>query len=107
MYNAFGNLLQKKISVFPPPFFSDGRLLEASILPKIAPKITILASKLGDGLLLEHGHLLARLHEVQKSYCSHHYRTRSRSRSTLLKFSRSLYLGNYSSESLHTWTIGT
>ena len=51
--------------------------------------------------------LLARLHEVQKSYCSHHGRTRSRSRSTLLKFSRSLYLGNHSSESIHTWTIGT
>ena len=56
---------------------------------------------------------LARLHEVQKSYCSHHGRTRSRSRyrsrsrSTLLKFSRSLYLGNHSSESIHTWTIGT
>ena len=50
---------------------------------------------------------LARLHEVQKSYCSHPGRTRSRSRSTLLKFSRSLYLGNHSSESIHTWTIGT
>ena len=25
----------------------------------------------------------------------------------LLKFSRSLYLGNHSSESIHTWTIGT
>ena len=52
---------------------------------------------------------LARLHEVQKSYCSHHGRTRSRSRSrsTLLKFSRSLYLGNHSSESIHTWIIGT
>ena len=48
---------------------------------------------------------LARLHEVQKSYCSHPGRTRSRS--TLLKFSRSLYLGNHSSESIHTWTIGT
>ena len=52
-------------------------------------------------------HFLARLHEVQKSYCSHHGRIRSRSRSTLLKFSRSLYLGNNSSESIHTWTIGT
>ena len=53
--------------------------------------------------------LLARLHEVQKSYCSHPGRTRShsRSRSTLLKFSRSLYLCNHSSESIHTWTIGT
>ena len=50
---------------------------------------------------------LARLHVVQKSYCSHPGRTRSCSRSTLLKFSRSLYLGNYSSESTHTWTIGT
>ena len=54
---------------------------------------------------------LARLHEVQKSYCSHPGRTRSRSRSrsrsTLLKFSRSLYLGNHSSESIHNWTIGT
>ena len=50
---------------------------------------------------------LARLHEVQKSYCCHHGRTRSRSRSTLLKFSRSLYLCNHSSESIHTWTIGT
>ena len=52
---------------------------------------------------------LARLHEVQKSYCSHPGRTRSRSRSrsTLLKFSRSLYLCNHSSESIHTWTIGT
>ena len=53
--------------------------------------------------------LLARLHEVQKSYCSHPGRThsRSRSRSTLLKFSRSLYLDNQWSESIHTWTIGT
>ena len=52
---------------------------------------------------------LARLHEVQKSYCSHPGCTRSRSlsRSTLVKFSRSLYLGNHSSESIHTWTIGT
>ena len=54
---------------------------------------------------LEHHLFLARLHEVQKSYCSHHGRTRSRS--TLLKFSRSLYLGNHSSERIHTWTIGT
>ena len=50
---------------------------------------------------------LARLHEVQKSYCSHPGRTRSRSRSTLVKFSRSLYLDNQWSESIHTWTIGT
>ena len=54
---------------------------------------------------------LARLHEVQKSDCSHPGRTRSRSssrsRSTLLKFSRSLYLDNQWSESIHTWTIGT
>ena len=50
---------------------------------------------------------LARLHEVQKSYCSHPGRTHSRSRSTLLKFSRSLYLDNQLSESIHTWTIGT
>ena len=47
----------------------------------------------------------ANLLEVQKSYCSHHGRTRSRS--TLLKFSRSLYLDNKWSESIHTWTIGT
>ena len=58
------------------------------------------------------GHLrfllfLARLHEVQKSYCSHPGRMRSRSRHTLLKFSRSLYLDNQLSESIHTWTIGT
>ena len=50
-------------------------------------------------------YLLARLHEVQKSYCSHPGRTRSRS--TLLKFSRSQYLDNQLSESIHTWTIGT
>ena len=56
---------------------------------------------------------LARLHEVQKSYCSHpgrtrsRYRSRHRSRHTLLKFSRSLYLDNQWSESIHTWTIGT
>ena len=37
---------------------------------------------------------LAGLHEVQKSNCSHPGHTRSRSRSTLLKFSRSLYLDN-------------
>ena len=49
---------------------------------------------------------LARLHEVQKSYCSHTGRTRSRSRSTLLKFSRSLYLDNQLSEGIHTWLIG-
>ena len=55
---------------------------------------------------------LARLHEVQKSYCSHPGRTRSRSRSryryryrsrhTLLKFFRSLYLNNQLSKSIHT-----
>ena len=52
---------------------------------------------------------LARLHEVQKSYCNHPGRTRSRyrSRHTLLKFSRSLYLDNQWLESIHTWTIGT
>ena len=52
---------------------------------------------------------LARLHVVQKSYCSHPGRTRSRSRScsTLLKFSRSLYIDNQLSESIHTWTIDT
>ena len=61
----------------------------------------------------EIGRFLARLHEVQKSYCSHPGRTRSRSRyrsrsrHTLLKFSRSLYLDNQLSESIHTWTIGT
>ena len=38
--------------------------------------------------------LLARLHEVQKSYCNHPGRTRYRSHHTLLKFSRSLYLDN-------------
>ena len=61
------------------------------------------------GIRATQGTFLARLHEVQKSYCSHHGRTRSRSRSrsALLKFSRSLYLGNNSSESIHTWTIGT
>ena len=55
------------------------------------------------------GFFLARLHEVQKSYCSHPGHTRSRYRSchTLLKFSRSLYLDNQWSESIHTWTIGT
>ena len=63
------------------------------------------------------GQFLARLHEVQKSYCSHPGRTRShsrypyrscsRSRHTLLKFSRSLYLDNQLSESIHTLTIGT
>ena len=58
MYNAFGKFLQKKRSVSPPPFFSDGRLLEASILQKIVPKITIFLSKLGGGHLLEHGRLL-------------------------------------------------
>ena len=50
---------------------------------------------------------LARLHKVQKSYCSHPGRTHSHSRSTLLKFSRSLYLDNQLSESIHTWAIGT
>ena len=52
---------------------------------------------------------------MQKSYCSHpgrmrsrsRYRSCSRSRHTLLKFSRSLYLDNQLSESIHTWTIGT
>ena len=62
-------------------------------------------------LTLQSLYFLARLHEVQKSYCSHPGRTRSRShyhsRSTLLKFSRSLYLDNQLSESIHTWTIGT
>ena len=50
---------------------------------------------------------LARLHEVQKSYCSHPGRTRSRSCSTLLKFSRGLYLDKQLSESIHIWTIGS
>ena len=66
-------------------------------------------------LFISINRLLARLHEVQKSYCSHpgrtrsryRYRSRSRSRHTLLKFSRSLYLDNQLSESIHTWTIGT
>ena len=49
MYNAFGNLIQKKRSVLPPPppFFSDGRLLEASILPKIVQKIKIFSVQIG------------------------------------------------------------
>ena len=68
----------------------------------VSRTICPLVYKLGSSLSF-----LARLHEVQKSYCSHHGRTRSHSRSTLLKFSRSLYLGNHSSESIHTWTIGT
>ena len=56
-----------------------------------------------------HFAFLAQLQEVQKSYCSHHGRTRSRSHSrhTLLKFSKGLYLDNQLSESVHTWTIGT
>ena len=48
---------------------------------------------------------LARLYKVQKSYCSHPGGTCSRH--TLLKFSRSLYLDNQLSESIHTLTIGT
>ena len=59
------------------------------------------------GIRSDFSFLLARLQEVQKSYCSHPGRTRSRSRHTLLKFSRSLYLDNQLSESIHTWTIGT
>ena len=59
----------------------------------------------------EETRFLARLHKVQKSYCSHPGCTRSRYRSrschTLLKFSRSLYLDNQWSESIHNWTIGT
>ena len=61
------------------------------------------------------------LAQLLKSYCSHpgrtcsrsrsrfrsHFRYRSRSRHTLLKFSRSIYLDNQLSESIHTWTIGT
>ena len=53
--------------------------------------------------LLRKMSFLARLHEVQKSYCSHHSQTRSRH--TLLKFSRSLYLDNHLSESIHSGTI--
>ena len=65
------------------------------------------------GLFMNKPFFLARLHEVQKSYCSHPGRTRSRScyrsgsRHTLLKFSIRLYLDNQLSESIHTWTIGT
>ena len=50
---------------------------------------------------------LARLHEVQNSYCMSCHHSQTRSRHTLLKFSRSLYLDNHLSESIHTWTIGT
>ena len=50
---------------------------------------------------------LARLHEVQNSYCTSCHHSQTRSRHTLLKFSRSLYLDNLLSESIHTWTIGT
>ena len=73
----------------------------------VSKKIWVGHKKVGSVGFPETRHFLARLHEVQKSYCSHPGRTRSRSRSTLLKFSRSLYLGNHSSESIHTWTIGT
>ena len=75
----------------------------------IAGKITI--EKING--LHERTCFLARLHEVQKSYCSHPGRTRSHSRyrshscHTLLEFSRSLYLDNQLSESIYTWTIGT
>ena len=56
--------------------------------------------------------ILARLHEVQKSYYSHHSRTCSSSlsfcsRHPAFKFSRSPYLDNHSSESIHTCTIDT
>ena len=45
---------------------------------------------------------LARLHEVQKSYCTSSHHSQTCSRHTLLKFSRSLYLENHLSESIHT-----
>ena len=40
------------------PFFSNGRLLEAGILPRIVNKITIFSIQIGDGRLLEHGRLI-------------------------------------------------
>ena len=71
--------------------------------------------RLSSIIFILNAQFLARLHEVQKSYCSHpgrtrsrsryRYRYRSRSRHTLLKFSRSLYLDNQLSESIHTWSV--
>ena len=50
------------------------------------------------------------MHEVQRATAVAsvvRVRVRSRSRHTLLKIPRSLYIGNHWSENIHTWTIGT
>ena len=58
-YNAFGNLLQKKRSVSPPPhFFLMGVYKRLVFCQKLPQKLQFSASKLGGGRLLEHGHLL-------------------------------------------------
>ena len=57
------------------------------------------------------GEFLARLHEVHRAIAVTpvvHVPVPVRVRVTLvLKFSRSPYLDNHSSESIHTWTIDT
>ena len=50
---------------------------------------------------------LARLYKVQVELLYSLWRLRSRSRHTTFKFCLSPYLGNHSSESIYTWTIGT
>ena len=65
-YNAFGNLLQKKRSVSPPPpiFFLMGVYKRLVYCQKLPPKSQFLAPKLGRGHLLEHGPLLEVLRYV-------------------------------------------
>ena len=93
---------------FQPDTTTDSRV----ICPFASEKLMYnVVNTLAPSFLIGSSSFLARLHEVQKSYCSHpgstRSRYRSRSRHTLLKFSRSLYLDNQLSESIHTWTIGT
>ena len=60
----FGNILQK-VRLFSS-IFSYGRLLEASILPRIVNKIAIFSIRIGGGgCLLEHGHLIEILQYIK------------------------------------------
>ena len=85
-------------------------------LPAVGIKQSWLIADILDALLVARGRtgdhlscLLARLHEVHRAIAvTPVVHVPVPVRVTLaLKFSRSPYLGNHSSESIHTWTIDT
>ena len=55
--NKFGNILLK-IRLFFLHFFSNGRLKEAGILPRIVNENSIFSVQIGGGCLSEHGRLV-------------------------------------------------